>query len=127
MKLRTFIKIAAIVAGLFALGFMIVPDTVMGLYGVKINSSEQFVCRYFGSALFGLAITWWALDVAKTINEALMSVEFGAAAMSLTGFVIGLWDALSGPGNSLTWINPVIYILLSIGFVWSYLSRKKKK
>lgn len=127
MKLRTYIKIAAVIAALFGLGFMLIPDTAVGLYGVKIDPSEQFVCRYFGSALFGLAITWWTIDAAKTLNEALMAVEFGAAAMSLTGFLIGLWDAISGPGNGLTWINPVIYILLSLGFVVSYLSRRKKK
>lgn len=127
MKIRTFMMIAAIVAFLFGLGFMIIPDTMMGLYGVVINNSERFVCRYLGSALFGISITWWTLRAVRTLEEALIGVAFGAAALSLTGFIIGIWDAISGTGNGVLWINPVIYILLSIGFVYLYLTRKQKK
>ena len=118
--------IAAVVAALFGLGFMLIPDSVMSIFGVQINDSERFICRYLGSALFGIAVTWWVLRAVKTLDEALIGVAFGAATLSLTGFVIGLWDAISGTGNGLVWIIPVIYILLSIGFVYAYLSRMKK-
>ncbi len=126
MNVRTFMIIAAVVAALFGLGFMLIPDSVMSIFGVQINDSERFICRYLGSALFGIAVTWWVLRAVKTLDEALIGVAFGAATLSLTGFVIGLWDAISGTGNGLVWIIPVIYILLSIGFVYAYLSRKKK-
>ena len=127
MKIRTFMMIAAIIAFLFGLGFMIIPDTMMSLYGVAINTSERFVSRYLGSALFGISITWWTLRAVRTLNEAMIGVAFGATALSLTGFIIGVWDAISGTGNGVLWINPIIYILLSVGFLTIYLTHKQKK
>ena len=126
MKVRTFMILAAVVAALFGLALMIVPDTVMSMYGVEICASERFVCRYLGSALFGIAVTWWMLRAVRTLEEALIGVALGATALSLTGFIIGVWDALSGPGNAVVWINPIIYILLSLGFIYAFLSRKQK-
>jgi hypothetical protein len=124
MKIRTFVMIAAIVAFLFALGFLLVPDTVMGFYGIQLNESERFICRYFGSALFGLSVTWWVTRKARDLNETMIGVMLGAASVSITGFLVALWDALYGPANELVWINPVIYILLSIGFVYFYIRKK---
>lgn len=124
MKIRTFGLIAAIVAFLFALGFLLIPDTVMGFYGIDLNESERFICRYFGSALLGLSVTWWVSRKARNLDEAMIAVMMGALCVSVTGFLVGLWDALFGPANNLTWINPVIYLLLSLGFLYFYLKRK---
>ncbi len=124
MKIRTFGTIAAIVAFVFALGFLLIPDTVMGFYGIDLNESERFVCRYFRSALLGLSVTWWVSRKARNLNEAMIAVMGGALCVSVTGFVVGLWDALFGPANNLTWINPVIYLLLSLGFLYFYIKRK---
>lgn len=124
MKIRTFGMIAAIVAFLFALGFLLIPDTVMGFYGIDLNESERFICRYFGSALLGLSVTWWVSRKARNLDEAMIAVMMGALCVSVTGFLVGLWDALFGPANNLTWINPVIYLLLSLGFFYFYLKRK---
>lgn len=124
MKIRMFGMIAAIIAFVFALGFLFIPDEVMRLYGIDLNESERFICRYFGSALFGLSVTWWVSRKARDLNEAMIGVMMGAMTVSVTGFIVGMADSLTGPANDLVWINPVIYLLLSLGFIYFYIKRK---
>ena len=125
MKLKTFGIIAAIVAFVFGIGFLVIPDTVMGFYGIQLNESQRFVCRYLGSALFGTSVTWWTALKAKDLTQALMGVILGAATLSLTGLLVGLWDAIAGPANNFTWINPILYGALALCFI--YFGFKKTK
>ncbi len=123
MKFRTYMLIAAIIAVLYGLGFLFVPNTVMGLYGVKLNEPGRYVALYFGSALMGIAVTWWRVRKSKTVHDVREGVFLGGIVLSITGFVVALLDAITGPSNNFAWINPVIYAFLSIGFFYSYFKR----
>lgn len=127
MKLRTFALLASIVAFVFGILFLIIPTVVMGWYGIslKLHDSETYICRYLGSALFGISVTWFLARKVEDFQEALAAIILGAITLSLTGFLVGLADAIWGPGNGLVWINPIIYILLTIGFVFFYFRHRK--
>ena len=125
MKIKTFGMIAAVVVFLFGLGLMLIPDTVMGLYGATLDESYRFVCRYFGSALFGMGVTWWCALKAHNFDAERIGVLLGAAAFTLSGLVISLWDALAGPANDFVWINPVLYGMMAAGFVFFGLKKTK--
>jgi hypothetical protein len=123
MKFRTYMLIAAIIAVLYGLGFLFIPNTVMGLYGVKLNEPGRFVALYFGSALMGIAVTWWRVRESKTMHDVREGVFLGGIVLSITGLVVALLDAITGPSNNFVWINPVIYAFLAVGFFYFYFKK----
>jgi hypothetical protein len=127
MKLRTFLLIAAIIIALYGVCFLFIPNSLMAIYGVELNTPGRFVALYLGSALVGIAVTWWRLREAKTPYEFHEGGLLGGSAMSISGLIVSFIDALSGSANRLIWLNPLIYVFLSVGFVYFYLANIKKR
>ena len=122
MKLNTFMAIAAIVAFLFGLSFILMPVQTMSMYGVTLDISGQFIGRYLGSAFLGVAVlTWFARNTKG--NGALRAILLGSFVLSLTGFVVALFDKFTGVGNALVWSTVVIYLLLGAGFGYFYFKK----
>jgi hypothetical protein len=123
MKLNFFITIAAIIGFIFGLGFLLIPDFVMGLYGDTLDPHFRFVCRYFGDALLGLAVTWWAARNTESLEAIVKAGLLGGLVFSVLGFVVSLWNALSGIDNNFVWINPIIFAFLTAGFARFYFKK----
>ncbi len=122
MKLNTFLAIAAIVAFLFGLAFILVPVQTMSMYGVTLDISGQFLGRYLGSAFLGVAVLTWFARNSKE-DGALRAILLGNLVLTLTGFVVALLDVFTGVGNALVWSTVVIYLLLGAGFGYFYFKK----
>ena len=115
MKINTFLAIAAVLAVIYGLGFLLVPALTVGLYGITLDINGLFVGRYLGSAFLGVAVlTWMARSL--TSQEALRPIILGDFVISLTGLAVAVWDAFAGDGNALSWVTVVIYLFLTLGF-----------
>lgn len=123
--MKTFMIIAVCLAILFGLGFLIVPDWTIRLYGVELNEPGRFVARYFGGALLGLGFTWWDTRYAKDRSELVRGGLFGALVFALTGLVVAIWDGIAGPATDFVWVNAAIYAFLTIGFGLIYFRKLK--
>jgi hypothetical protein len=115
MKLNTFMMIAAIIALIFGVGFIVVPAASLQLYGTSTNLTGEFLGRYFGAALIGLAFVIWLTRNAAP-SETRNGLLTGLFVTMVLGFVIALYDKFAGNANALIWLNVVIYLLLAIGF-----------
>ncbi|HKZ44779.1 MAG TPA: hypothetical protein VJZ78_07050 [Anaerolineales bacterium] len=115
MKRSTFYGIAAVVAFLFALTFMLFPSQTMSFYGGELNEDGVFMARYFGSALFGMSVILWYARNSED-SRAQWAINFGGLSLSLTGLVTSLLEVFSGVGNVWVWSVVVVYLLLSVGF-----------
>jgi hypothetical protein len=111
MKLNTFMMIAAIIALIFGLGFILAPAASLKPYGVSTDLTGLFLGRYFGASLIGLSFVNWL-----TRNTASKGLLTGLFVTMLLGFLVALYDKFAGNGNALIWLNVVIYLLLAIGF-----------
>ena len=115
MNRSLFMTIAAVVAALFGLAFILVPAQLMSFYGVTLDASGQWVGRYLGSAFIGIAaLTWQARNAPA--GEALRAVVLGDLAVSVTGLVVAVFDRIYGTGNALVWSTVVLYAFLTVGF-----------
>ena len=125
MKLNLFILIAAILGFIFGLGFLLMPVQSIAPYGVDLsqNITGQFLSRYLGSALVALAVTWVMARGAKSEDALKKAGLLGGLVLGVTGLIVAIWDSLAGAGNSLTWINAVIYAFLTIGFAYFYFKK----
>ncbi len=115
MKLGTFMAIAAVIAFVFGLAFILVPVQTMAMYGVTLDESGQWLGRFLGSAYIGIAVVgWFARNAAQ--NGALRAIVLGFFFLSITGLIVAVLDGLYGSGNALVWSTVVIYLFLALGF-----------
>ncbi len=115
MKLNTFMAIAAVLAFVFGLGFLLFPAQLISSYGVTLEAGGQWVGRYLGSAFIGIGVlTWLARNAEK--GGALRAILLGDFALSAIGLVVAILDIIYGPGNALVWSTVAIYLFLTVGF-----------
>ncbi len=124
MKLSTFMAIAAALALVFGLAFILVPTQTMSLYGVMLEAGGQWLGRFLGSAFIGIAVLTWRSRKAPQ-GDALRAVILGDFALSVTGLIVAVLDKISGPGNALVWSTVAIYVFLTLGFGYFQFAKPK--
>jgi uncharacterized membrane protein YfcA len=115
MKLNTLMVVNALVAGVFGVGFIVVPGLVTSAYGPEITPQLEYVTRLFGAALLAFAVlTWTARNAtdSDTRRAILLALFVGDG----VGFIVSLMSQLSGVMNALGWTTVLIYLLLALGF-----------
>jgi hypothetical protein len=97
MKVNALMVVNAIVAGLFGIGFVLVPAQLLSQYGITTDAPFDLVGQLFGAALIGFAV------LTLCVGDAI-------------GFVVALVGQLDGVVNTLGWSTVVIYLVLALGF-----------
>jgi len=110
MNSKTFLTIAVVLAVVYALGFLIIPEAVLDIYGVAVNPSAILMARFFGTALLGLGIIFWL--VRSTTDRTVLR---GFAIYNAVGVGVSTWGTLAGIMSQVGWSATVIYSLLFIG------------
>ena len=123
MKLSVYSLIVAIIGLIFGLGMIFLPYQVVSLYGTQLDTSGQFMARYFGSALLGLAVIFLTARNATTFEVLLKKGLLGAFVFGVSGLFVSIWDLLAGTHNALVWLNVVLYAFFAVG--WGYYYFKK--
>src|SRR2546421_11703943 len=68
MTLATLLSVNAIVALAYALGLLLVPATLLKVYGITSGPGERLMAQFFGVALLAVGLlTWLARNVADPI------------------------------------------------------------
>ena len=107
--------IAAVVAGVFGLAFVLVSGPLLLLYGITLDKAGTVVAQLLGAAFIGFAVLNW---FSRNIEDprARQAVVLANLAGDVVGFVIILLGQLAGVANSLGWSSVAIYLLLALGF-----------
>ena len=115
MKLNALMVVNAIVAGLFGIGFVLVPAQLLSQYGITTDAQFEMVSQLFGAALIGFAVLTWAARNA-TDSDARRAILLGIFVCNTIGFVVALIGQLGGIANTLGWSTVAIYLALALGF-----------
>jgi hypothetical protein len=124
MKLNTFMIISAIIALIFGLGFILAPATSLKPYGTTTDLTGQFLGRYLGASLLGIACIVWLTRNAPP-SDTRKGLLTGLFITMVLGFLVALYDKFAGTSNNFIWVNVAIYLLLAIGF--GYFTFMKKE
>jgi peptidoglycan/LPS O-acetylase OafA/YrhL len=117
MTSRSLLTITAVVAVLYGLGFVLMPDTINAIYGVPSDPHTALYTRFFGSALLGFGvINWFAKDFHNW--EAIRGVLTSIVVTTAIGGLIALYAVVAGLSNAMTWTSVVVYALLLAGAVY---------
>ena len=115
MKLNVLLVIAAVIAGVFGVGFVVASGPLLSVYGVTLDKAGTLVAQLFGASLVGIAVlNWLARNV--TDPDARRAVIFANLTQDVVGFVVILIGQLAGIPNAFGWSNVAIYLLLALGF-----------
>jgi len=121
--MKTYALIVAVITLLFGLGFIVMPAPIVSMYGSVLDVTGQFIARYFGSALLGLAAIFFFGTTAKGEAGTLKAITLGGLVLGISGLVVSIWDAISGTHTSLQWLNIVLYLFFTVGFGYFYFKK----
>ena len=110
MDTKLYLTVAAIVAILFALGFLLIPETVASFFGNTTEPHAILNIRFAGAAdlAWGL-ILWFGRDWDRpAVRGVLISSVVGAALI----VIINVWGTLKGLLNSNAWGTTIIIGIL---------------
>jgi hypothetical protein len=115
MTLRNTLLVNGIVLLVFALAMLLLPGTVLGLFGFTTGTSEKLLGQLVGVELLANAlVSLFAMDVSeRKIRFAFTLSLFIADGI---GFIVAAGGVLSGAMNPLGWIIVAAYLLLALGF-----------
>ncbi|MBN2029217.1 hypothetical protein JW824_03135 [bacterium] len=121
--MKTLMVINTIVSLIFGIAFVLVPDTVVSLYGVVSSPQLLYIGQLFGAALIGYGVLTWLVrntavaDARKAILPALFIADS-------IGFIVAIIGQIRWVVNALGWSIVAIYLLFALGF-GSFLIKKK--
>jgi len=115
MRLSTLMAAKAIIVIFFGVGFVLIPEAVMSLYGVGLNPGGVYMTRLFGAAFILLGILLWSARKDPG-SQALRAIVLGVFIGDVIGFIASLLGQLSGVSNALGWSVVALYLLLALGF-----------
>jgi hypothetical protein len=121
MTVKLYLTITAIVAVLYGLGFVLIPASLIPLYGGPTEPHVILEAQFFGSALLALAvITWFAKDFRDW--DAVRGVVLGIVVATVVGGLLSIWATIMGVLNAFGWSSVIVYVLLLLGalyFLWT--------
>ena len=117
MNYRIMFLINALIAVLFGLSFLAVPNRVLDQFGFDEYAATKLVSQFFGTAMLALGLLlWFAKDVAEENLQKGMAIALlvGAAA----GLSISVVGTISGVLRSNGWIAMVVYVLFGLAYAY---------
>jgi Na+-driven multidrug efflux pump len=107
--------INTVVAAVFGVAFVLVPNQIISLYGVDASEILKYVGQLLGAALVGFAVLTWSARNAND-SEARRAIVLALLVSDGVGFIVALIGQLADVVNSLGWSTVAIYLLLALGF-----------
>lgn len=117
MKLKHMMLIKAVVCLIFGLGMVLIPSTLLDLYGITLGTGGAFMAQLLGCSFLLLAALLF-LAREDPGSDALAAIVLGVTVGDTIGFVVVLIGQLSGVANALGWTTVLIYLLLALGFAY---------
>jgi Na+-driven multidrug efflux pump len=122
MTLRYLLVTTAVLSFIFGLGYLLMPDQVLALFGTATDDVGLLAARFFGGAVVGYGVLALAHRDSNLL-EARGSVVPAFAISFTLGFVLALVGQLSGLLNALGWVSVVTFLLLAIGYAYVQFGR----
>jgi hypothetical protein len=119
MSLRNFLTVAAVIAFVFGLSFLLIPGSLLAMYGVALDPVGTVVGRLFGALLIGFGtLNWLTRDA--TNAETARPVLLANLVADALGAILTFWYQINGQIgiNALGWSTVVIYLLLALGLAY---------
>ncbi len=113
--MKTLFTIALIVELLYGVGFIAIPGTVLGVFGVSLVDFGTSLTRLFGSALLGFVVLLW-FGIKSANPDTHRVVQSSMFTYLLISTVILLVAQLAGHMNVMGWVPVAMHFTFMIAF-----------
>jgi hypothetical protein len=109
--------INGLIAALLGLGFLVVPERILGLFGVDGYAATIMAAQFFGTAMLALGLLLW---FAKDVNEENLQKGMATALMvsAAAGLIITVVGTTSNILRSNGWIAILVYLLFGLAYAY---------
>ena len=115
MKLRTILMLNGIVASAYGISFLLVPATVLEIYGLTQGPSEQLAGQYFGVALVAIGLmTWLSKDISDVSTQRALILSLLIS--NLAGVIVSVLGTLNDVMSVVGWSAVAIYVFFALGY-----------
>lgn len=125
MSRSRFLAVASILGLVFGLAFLLVPAQLMSFYGMTLDPAGQWIGRFLGAQLLGVATITWLVRNTPAGNV-LSAVMIGNLVATVTALALAILQGIAGIGNALVWSTAVVYAFLAAGFGYFQFVRSRQ-
>ncbi|MCJ7623902.1 MAG: hypothetical protein MUO76_10390 [Anaerolineaceae bacterium] len=94
---------------------MLVPATVLTLYGATVSPSTNMAGQFYGLSLISIGlITWFARDVKDPNTQ--RAIVLSQLISTIIGVIVSALNTISGVMSAVGWSGFVIYLVLAFGY-----------
>jgi FtsH-binding integral membrane protein len=116
MRPNTVFLAGGVIAIAFGLSFLLVPGTVLLMYGAPADAATVLMSPFFGVALLQVGLMLYLLR--ETRDAATQrSMAVAGVVGSIAGVLASLMGVMGGVVNALGWSTVAIYAALLLGYL----------
>ena len=117
MKFSNLLLVNAVVALVYGVGLVLLPSTLLSMYGVTPGPAVNLASQLFGVELLHVGlICWFARNVSD--GPAQRALIVASLIGQVFGLIVALMGTLSGVFNAVGWSAVAIYLLLGLGYAY---------
>jgi hypothetical protein len=117
MKFSNLLLVNAVVALVYGIGLVLLPSTLLSMYGVTPGPAVNLASQLFGVELLHVGlICWFARNVSD--GPAQRALILASLIGQVFGLIVVLMGTLSGVFNAVGWSAVAIYLLLGLGYAY---------
>ena len=115
MSSKLALIIGAITAVVFGLALALVPDQMLGGFGLSAPKEAQVLSRDIGVTLIGLGIVNWLAR--NEVGTAVRALLIGNAFIQIAEAIVNGWEASTGILPSQAFGGVVLHVVLAVVFL----------
>ena len=124
MTMKTWFTIISVIGIVFGVGFLLVPEQLGSIYGLKESPDVELGQRFFGAALLAWAlIAWFAKDFRDAVT--LRGVLIASAIGHTAGLLVSVFGTLSGVMNAVGWSSALVFLFGAVGSIYFLMARSQ--
>ena len=117
MKFSSYLSIFGIVAAIFGLGFIAIPEMIGSIYGIPAAPYTVIMSRFDGAALLMIGVHFWLFRNVRD-DDTKCTILKANVVGGIAGSGVSIWVALSGLQNQMAWSTVLLYVGLAVGAIY---------
>jgi hypothetical protein len=117
VKLRNLFVLNALLGLAFGVGFVLLPGTMLELYGMEQTLSANLAGQLFGVELIVVGLLCWLVREIPD-SAARRGIMLALLISDVVGLIVVLRGTLSGVMNAMGWSGVAIYLVLAAGYAY---------
>jgi hypothetical protein len=117
MTLNNLFGVNSIISFVYGIALLLLPGTMLGLYGVPSSPGAQVVAQLLGGVFLGIGLLNWLVRGVSD-SAALRAIILSLLVTDALGAVVSVWGTLSGGFNTFGWSAVLVYLVLALGYAY---------